>query len=98
MRFRLQLIMVSDDDSERMHSVAELERESPLGMETAGLTLAEGKQILKHLQEVVVEEQIEACVVQHRHCAICSKLLPTKGHLILARSASRWLDLGSLIA
>ena len=80
MRFRLQLITVGEDGSERMHSVAELERDSTLRLETTGLTLAEGKQILKHLQEVVVEEQVEACVVQHRHCAICSKPLSTKGH------------------
>ena len=80
MRFRLQLITVDEDGSERMHSVAELERDSTLRLETTGLTLAEGKQILKHLQEVVVEEQVEACAVQHRHCAICSKPLSTKGH------------------
>ena len=80
MRFRLQLITVDEDGSERMHSVAELERDSTLRLETTGLTLAEGKQILKHLQEVVVEEQVEACVIQHRHCAICSKPLSTKGH------------------
>ena len=64
MRFRLQLITVGEDGSERMHSVAELERDSTLRLETAGLTLAEGKQILKHLQEVVVEEQVQACMVQ----------------------------------
>jgi hypothetical protein len=86
MRFRIQLITVDEDGSERMHSVAELERDSTLRLETTGLTLAEGKQILKHLQEVVVEEQIEACVVQHRHCAICSKLLPAKA---IIRSNSR---------
>lgn len=80
MRFRLQLITVSEDGSERMHSVAELERDSTLRLETTGLTLAEGKQILKHLQEVVVEEQVQACMVEHRHCAICSKPLSTKGH------------------
>ena len=80
MRFRLQLITVDEDGSERVHSVGELERDSTLRLETTGLTLAEGKQILKHLQEVVVEEQVEACVIQHRHCAICSKPLSTKGH------------------
>ena len=64
MRFRLQLITVGEDGSERMHSVAELERDSTLRLETTGLTLAEGKQILKHLQEVVVEEQVQACMVQ----------------------------------
>lgn len=63
-----------------MHSVAELERDSTLRLETTGLTLAEGKQILKHLQEVVVEEQVHACLVQHRQCAICNKPLSTKGH------------------
>jgi hypothetical protein len=80
MRFRLQLITIGEDGSERMHSVAELERDSTLRLETTGLTLAEGKQILKHLQEVVVEEQVQACLVQHRHCAICNKPLSTKGH------------------
>jgi hypothetical protein len=44
MRFRLQLITVGEDGSERMHSVAELERDSTLRLETTGLTLAEGKQ------------------------------------------------------
>jgi hypothetical protein len=49
-----------------MHTVAELERDSALRLETTGLTLAEGKRILKHVQEVVVEEQVQACLVQHR--------------------------------
>ena len=68
MRFRLQLITVGEDGSERMHSVAELERDGTLRLETTGLTLAEGQQILKHLQAVVVEEQVQACMVQHRWC------------------------------
>jgi hypothetical protein len=50
-----------------MHSVAELERDSTLRLETTGLTLAEGKRILKHVQEVIVEEQVRACLIQHRH-------------------------------
>ena len=45
MRFRLQLITVGEDGSERTHSVAEVERDSTLRLETTGLTLAEGKQI-----------------------------------------------------
>ena len=67
MRFRLQLITVGEDGSERTHSVAELERDSTLRMETAGLTLAEGKQILKHLQEVVVEEQVACWLLRFCH-------------------------------
>ena len=80
MRFRLQLITVGEDGSERMHSVAELEPDSTLRLETTGLTLAEGKQILKHVQEVVLQEQVQACLIQHRHCPICSKPHSTKGH------------------
>ena len=43
MRFRLQLITISDDGSERIHPVAELARGCELRPETTGLTLAEGK-------------------------------------------------------
>jgi len=38
MRFRLQLITVCEESSERMHSVGELERDSTLRLETTGLT------------------------------------------------------------
>jgi hypothetical protein len=80
MRFRLQLVSVGEDGSERMHSVTELERDSTLRLETTGLTLAEGKQILKRVQEVVVEEQVQTCLIQHRHCPICGKPHSIKGH------------------
>src|SRR5258708_21279861 len=80
MRFRLQLITISDDGSERIHPVAELARGCELRPETTGLTLAEGKQILKQVQQVVVDEQVQTCMSQHRQCAICAELLSQKGH------------------
>src|SRR5258707_12510125 len=80
MRFRLQLITISDDDSERLHPVAELARGCELRPEATGLTLSEGKQILKQVQQVVIDEQVQTCMAQHRRCAICGELLSHKGH------------------
>jgi hypothetical protein len=80
MRFRLQPMTISDDGSERIHPVAELARGCELRPETTGLTLAEGKQILKQVQQVVIDEQVQTCMAQHRHCAICGELLSPKGH------------------
>jgi hypothetical protein len=89
MRFRLQLITVDEDGSERMHPVAELERDTTLRLETIGLTLAEGKQILKHLQEVVVEEQVETCVVHTGTARSAASRCPPKA---IIRSNYRWFS------
>ena len=64
MRFRLQLMTISDDGSERIHPVAELARGCELRPETTGLTLAEGKQILKQVQQVVIDEQVQTSMTQ----------------------------------
>src|SRR5260370_39937759 len=80
MRFRLQLITISDDGSERIQPVAELARGCELRPETTGLTLAEGKQILKQVQQVVIDEQVQTCMAQHRQCTICGELPSRKGH------------------
>jgi len=79
MRFRLQLITTSEDGNERIHPVAELARGWELRPETTGLTLAEAKQILKQVQQVVVDEQVQTCLTQHRKCAICGESLSHKG-------------------
>src|SRR5258706_5801808 len=62
MRFRLQLMTIRDDGSERIQQVAELARGCELRPETTGLTLAEGKQILKQVQQVVIDEQVQTCM------------------------------------
>src|SRR5258708_3219040 len=80
MRFRLQLMTIRDDGSERIQLAAERARGCELRPETTGLTLAEGKQILKQVQQVVIDEQGQTCMAQHRHCAICGELLSHKGH------------------
>jgi len=53
---------------------------------TLGLTLAEGKAILKALQGVVVEQQMTAYVDTQRPCAHCGHLQRSKGHTTQVRT------------
>ena len=55
MKFRLQLITASDSGQEQVQDVAQFEREG-VTTQTLGLILAEGKLILKRVQEVMVRE------------------------------------------
>jgi hypothetical protein len=56
MKFRIQVLRVADDGAERMKEVMEFERQE-LAMETLGMSLAEGKAVLKGVQEFVAEQQ-----------------------------------------
>jgi len=57
MKFRIQVLRVAVDGAERMKEVMEFERQE-LAMETLGMSLAEGKAVLKGvLQEFVAEQQ-----------------------------------------
>src|SRR4051812_34950622 len=79
--FRLQLVVVNDSGDERVHEVALIEREElEMEMETLGLTLAEGKLILKKIQESVVQEQIHDALPRQRHCPECGQARHSKGH------------------
>jgi len=59
--------------------MAHIER-TAVEMETLGLTLAEGKLILKNIQEGVVREQIHDDLARRRHCPDCGKVRHSKGH------------------
>jgi hypothetical protein len=66
-RFRLQLVTVHASGQEEVQEVARIER-AGLEMETLGLTLTEGKLILKKIQEGVVQEQIHEALLRLRCC------------------------------
>jgi hypothetical protein len=57
MKLRVQPVMVSYADQEQVQGIAQLEREG-VTIETIGLTLTEGKLILKKVQEEMVREQV----------------------------------------
>lgn len=78
-KFRLQLVIENNSGHEEVHEMAGIEREG-VEMETLGLTLAEGKLILKKIQEGVVPEQIHDALARRRRCPECGKGRHSKGH------------------
>ena len=60
MKLKIQVVSVADTGEEETIEVASVERNEPLRLDTLGLTLAEGKEILKDIQQVLVEQQITA--------------------------------------
>ena len=78
-KFRLQLVVVNASGHEHVQEVARIERDE-VSIETLGLTLAEGKLILKSIQEGMVQEQIQDALRRRRHCPECGKARHGKGH------------------
>ena len=62
-----------------MQEIARFEREG-VQLETLGLTLAEGKLILKNVQENVIQKQVHESLKRQRCCPDCGKLRQCKGH------------------
>lgn len=78
MQIKVQVVTINDDGQETVCEVASLERDE-LTPTTLGLSLAEGKGILKEVQEVVAEWQIDAYLRQQRTCPDCGKKRRSKG-------------------
>jgi hypothetical protein len=76
MKFKVELRCLTDDQEE-VRPIACLEREG-VALETLGLTLAEGKAILKAIQEVMVEKPLTAYVERQRHCPDCGRASKTR--------------------
>jgi hypothetical protein len=83
----IQMVIVTENGQTETREIACLERED-LTPTTLGLTLAEGKAILKALQEVVVEQPMTAYLKTQRPCAHCGHLQRSKGsHTTQVRTA-----------
>src|SRR5438105_4994750 len=72
MHFRIQVVTVADDGTEHLQEIADLMR-GEAKIDTMGLTLAESKRVLHHLQQTVVTHQVEAYLEQQRPCPHCQK-------------------------
>src|SRR6516225_11656931 len=77
--FRLQLVAVADSGQEQVQEVARWERQG-VQLETLGLTLSEGKLILKNIQESVIQQQVNESLTRQRCCPDCGRVRPCKGH------------------
>lgn len=79
MKFKIQLVLVSDADQlEVVKEIAVLDKDSQ-PIEQLGLTLAESKEILKQLQANIVSEQVTLYLETRRACPDCGTSLRTKG-------------------
>jgi len=72
MKFRVEVICVNDEGAEQRRDVMEMERDE-LTMETLGLTLAEGKALLRGVQDFVASEQISEDLKRRRSCPSCGQ-------------------------
>ena len=77
MHFRIQIVAVTDEGTEYLQEIADLQR-SETRIETLGLTLAESKQVLQDLQQVMVQQQVQTYLEQQRPCPHCQKRRPVK--------------------
>jgi len=80
---KIQVVILGEDGREETRELACLER-TDLKPETLGLTLAEGKMILKGLQQIVVECQVSSSLLPKRACPDCGQPRHSKGNHILS--------------
>jgi hypothetical protein len=79
---KIQVVIIGEDGLET-RDLACLER-TDLKPETLGLTLAEGKMILKDLQQIVVERQVSSSLLPKRACPDCGQPRHSKGNQTLS--------------
>ena len=79
MKFRIQIIIENDGESDIIEEVIHLEREV-LSLATVGLTLHDSKGITSGIQKVMVKNQIRDFINKNRTCIECAKNLSIKDY------------------
>ena len=77
MKFRVEVVCISDGGQEHRSDVLEIERRQ-LAMETLGLTLCESKAMLEGMQDFVVARQTAEDLEQRRRCPDCRNRYASK--------------------
>ena len=80
---KIQVVTVSEDGRKETREITSIQR-TDVKQETLGLTLAEGKMILKDLQQVVVESQVSSLLLPKRTCPECGEPRCSKGNHTLS--------------
>src|ERR1700692_941700 len=80
---KIQVVTIGDAGLEETRGTAAIQR-TEVKPETLGLTLAEGKMILKDLQQVVVESQVSSLLLPKRTCPECGEPRCSKGNHTLS--------------
>ncbi len=71
MRLRVQVVVENDDGEEQIVRDAFELKPGLLGPDTVGLGLAEAKELLAAVQEMVVDEQVKVALAEQEHCRDC---------------------------
>ncbi len=79
MKYAIQVVITTDEGQTETQDIACPERED-LTLTILGLTLAEGKAILKALQEVVVQQQMTAYLETQRPYGHCGRVQRSTGY------------------
>ena len=79
MKFELRLCITSDEGVYFEQNVFAFSR-TDFALETIGLTLKDGKGLLKAVQQFVVEEQVKKFLEDHQQCQSCQKPYRIKGY------------------
>src|SRR5262245_24390502 len=82
-QLKIQLVSVAEDGSERTEELLVLAKEHEQ-LEQLGLSLAEGKQLLREVQRRVVEQQATAFLAIHTACPRCGRQRGVKDHKTLS--------------
>src|SRR6202162_1512069 len=80
---KIQVVTVGEDGRKDTREIAASQR-TDVKPETWGLTLAEGKMILKDLQQIVVESQVSSLLLPKRTCRECGEPRCSKGNHTLS--------------
>ena len=81
-QLKVQLVSVAEDGSESAENLVVLTKEHEQ-LEQLGLTLAEGKQLLRELQRRVVQQQATAFLATQTACVTCGRERRIKDHKLL---------------
>ena len=97
MKVTVQLVIESENGStKKVSSVGEWQRNEPLQPSNLGLALAESKELLKNIQQTLVEEQINQYQQVQSRCKKCDRQLKRKGtHSLTYRTLFGTLKLNS---
>lgn len=79
MKMNVQVVIESEEGQTRVEKIASFTR-GTLSAASLGLSLAEAKDLLSHLQESLVTEQISEYLQEQRRCPHCGRERVLKGH------------------
>ena len=86
---KIQVVTIGEDGRKETREITSIQR-TDVKPETLGLTLAEGKMILKDLQQVIVESQVSSLLLPKRTCPECGEPRCSKGnHTLSVRTRLR---------